>query len=996
LPTGALGNVTVTDPNGHQTLLTSSQTITAVSGNYTVTAAPVIAGNSTYSPTLATQTVVVTTGNTANAAVDYYTVVPTTTKVLDSIASSGLAVSSDGLTLTLPASSPVAQSLEAGDMIVVPPTSANGIAPMGMLRKVVSISSSNSQIIATTLSGRLADAFQRVNFQIQSKLTSATIRAVHSAPGVVFRRGASLARPSGKAFAQASSQPPTDPCGGYSLGVFDVTEPMAISAVPGLTLNGSIEICSGLNFNVDIVGTGFINLVPAVNSLTATASMGEFSDLTLQGSILSGSFSPDPTTLATLDFPPVAAPGLPIWVTPKVSVFVGANGNISSSISTEVSSSGTFTGGVTYALGAWSPVPLAASFQSGYQPPTLNASLSAKAYAGIEFDLYVYDVVGPSFKPDIYLDLEADIAKNPWWTLDGGIEGPMSLDVTFLGENLASYDLGTLFDYSYPIISATGPFIPPVNNPVPTITGLNPISLAAGATPQTLTINGTGFLSSSKVAFNGISHTAAFLSATHLTISLTSTDLATAGTYPVVVTNPAPGGGASVAKNFIVTNGQTANEWRWMSGANTGNQAGVYGALGAYAAGNMPGAHYISVGWTDAGGHLWLFGGQGYDSVGNWDLLNDLWEYDPASGDWRWMSGGSKVDSRGVYGALGVDASGNVPGARYGHVSWTDAGGHLWFFGGWGYDSASNAGVLNDLWEYDPASGEWRWMSGSSTVGSAGVYGAQGAYAAGNVPSAHYESVSWSDAGGHLWLFGGQGQGHDSTGEHDLLNDLWEYDPASGEWRWMSGANTVNQKGVYGALGVDASGNVPGARYGSVSWTDAGGHLWLFGGQGYDSVGNKGKLNDLWEYDPASGEWRWMSGSSTVGSDGVYGVQGAYASGNVPGAHEFSVSWTDAGGHLWLFGGAGYDSAGNNDLLNDLWEYDPASGEWRWMSGSSTVDSDGVYGAQGAYAASNVSGARDSSVSWTDAGGHLWLFGGWGYDSAGNRDLLNDLWEYQP
>ena len=51
------------------------------------------------------------------------------------------------------------------------------------------------------------------------------------------------------------------------------------------------------------------------------------------------------------------------------------------------------------------------------------------------------DIFGPSFKPDEYLEFNADITANPWWTLTGGVEGAMSLDATFLGETLASYYL---------------------------------------------------------------------------------------------------------------------------------------------------------------------------------------------------------------------------------------------------------------------------------------------------------------------------------------------------------------------------------------------------------------------------------------------------------------------------------------------------------------------------------------------------------------------------
>ena len=93
-----------------------------------------------------------------------------------------------------------------------------------------------------------------------------------------------------------------------------------------------------------------------------------------------------------------------------------------------------------------------------------------------------------------------------------------------------------------------------VNNPVPTISSLSPASAMEGAAGQTLTIMGTNFVSTSTVTYNGVAHTAKFVSATELTISLTASDQATAGLYPVVVSNPAPGGGTSKAVNFTVDN----------------------------------------------------------------------------------------------------------------------------------------------------------------------------------------------------------------------------------------------------------------------------------------------------------------------------------------------------------------------------------------------------------------------------------------------------------
>ncbi len=72
-----------------------------------------------------------------------------------------------------------------------------------------------------------------------------------------------------------------------------------------------------------------------------------------------------------------------------------------------------------------------------------------------------------------------------------------------------------------------------------------------------------------------------------------------------------------------------------------------------------------------------------------------------------------------------------------------------------------------------------------------------------------------------------------------------------GEWTWVNGANVAGQKGTYGTQGTAAASNIPGARAGAVSWADAAGNFWLFGGENTDPVaGTPGNLNDLWKYEP--------------------------------------------------------------------------------------------------------------------------------------------------
>ncbi|MGH8319985.1 MAG: kelch repeat-containing protein [Steroidobacteraceae bacterium] len=292
------------------------------------------------------------------------------------------------------------------------------------------------------------------------------------------------------------------------------------------------------------------------------------------------------------------------------------------------------------------------------------------------------------------------------------------------------------------------------------------------------------------------------------------------------------------------------------------------------------------------------------------------------------------------------------------------------------------------------ATSDFVWVSGSSSGGARGAYGTEGNASSTNAPGARYGAVGWTDNSGNLWLFGGHGW--DSTGTAGDLSDLWEYSPASGQWTWISGADTVNAVGVYGTQGAASSTNVPGARDGAVSWRDSSGNLWLFGGNGYDSTGAVGSLNDLWEYSPSGGGWIWVSGSSAADATGVYGTEGIAASTNVPGARDGAVSWIDSSGNLWLFGGSGYDSTGAAGSLNDLWEYSPSGGAWTWVDGSSTRNAKGAYGTEGVAASANMPGARDGAVSWIDSSGNLWLFGGDGYDSVGTSGALNDLWEYSP
>lgn len=86
-----------------------------------------------------------------------------------------------------------------------------------------------------------------------------------------------------------------------------------------------------------------------------------------------------------------------------------------------------------------------------------------------------------------------------------------------------------------------------INNPAPQVTSVSPASVTTVDAGSTLTVNGSGFVSTSSITWNGTPRTTTFVSATQLQAKLVAADLSSVGSAQVAVTNPAPGGGTATA-----------------------------------------------------------------------------------------------------------------------------------------------------------------------------------------------------------------------------------------------------------------------------------------------------------------------------------------------------------------------------------------------------------------------------------------------------------------
>jgi VCBS repeat-containing protein len=92
-----------------------------------------------------------------------------------------------------------------------------------------------------------------------------------------------------------------------------------------------------------------------------------------------------------------------------------------------------------------------------------------------------------------------------------------------------------------------------LNNPIPVITSLSPVTITWASAPFTLTVNGVDFVDGSGVYWNGAARATTFVSATQLQAAIPRQDVWRMGTMNITVSNPPPGGGMSEGAPFTVT-----------------------------------------------------------------------------------------------------------------------------------------------------------------------------------------------------------------------------------------------------------------------------------------------------------------------------------------------------------------------------------------------------------------------------------------------------------
>ena len=229
----------------------------------------------------------------------------------------------------------------------------------------------------------------------------------------------------------------------------------------------------------------------------------------------------------------------------------------------------------------------------------------------------------------------------------------------------------------------------------------------------------------------------------------------------------------------------------------------------------------------------------------------------------------------------------------------------LVMFGGWSGATSdyNNGAAIQDLWEWDPATGLW---TNRTPAGS-------------NKPSARAgASMVYDPTHRNFVIFGGR-----STTGFDY-EDTWEWDPGKGAFtdRSTTGPSARSQHSM---VFEKSTGKV--LLFGG-GFADAGSSLWPEDfsytdptarprpGRSVDGTGISLAVADTWEWDPSQGTWTQVKITN--------GPSARYDSGLI---------WDSQRSRAVLFGGMRKDEANADGVpQQDIWEWDPAAPGWTLRS----------------------------------------------------------------
>jgi hypothetical protein len=347
---------------------------------------------------------------------------------------------------------------------------------------------------------------------------------------------------------------------------------------------------------------------------------------------------------------------------------------------------------------------------------------------------------------------------------------------------------------------------------------------------------------------------------------------------------------------------------------------------------------------------MYITGGYHYNEG---SFADNVWWFQPAGGLWTWFGGAGTAYADPIFGFRRGVRHGSVrPGGRAYASSFIDGlDGRLYIFGG----VIRTSQVTNSMFSFDFLALQYTWIGGEIDFNSVGNYGTKGIDSPQNNIPAIYAFPNYYDQDQRcLYVFGGLNV-PPGTSTINKLSSTWRYNMTTGNWTWLHGPQTANQKGDYGIFRQESPESFPGGRGFSAYAADPVAKLlYVFGGTGFGGVDEgEGALNDLWVYSIHNNTWKWIAGTKDYGAAGFPGDKNVYHRRNNPKARFNANIYIDRNKNaLYLYGGA--KPIGNlNEILGDVWKFSLEYYLWAFIAGTIAPNYGGNFGRIGVKAATN-------------------------------------------
>jgi hypothetical protein len=375
------------------------------------------ASTGSYYATTPHSRVVLHAGKATISIVAYATMVPKSTLVVPASATSSLTGDPSGPRVLTITGAP-AKTVKVGDSLSSGVTAA---APYGYLVKVTKIvhksgSSSTLDVENTTLLAALPTGEINSTATLQAPASAASLRSF--TPAEQSPTGGMIVRSIG-------TRSPRVHTAGFSLQTTNLTCTTSAGVHiedPTVTFTPSISLQAKW---------GFLK----VESATFTATLNEA--ITLGVDVEAGAkcetndpgigLLPQPITLPDVD---VQVGPVPVIISPTLQLYLSGSAGITAKASASLTQTASATVGANYSHGTITPI----SSVSNNFTPAFSAEGDASAEVALTptVDTKIYDVAGPSFDMGVAAKFDANTSKNPWWTLQGCLQGGVGFVVELL------------------------------------------------------------------------------------------------------------------------------------------------------------------------------------------------------------------------------------------------------------------------------------------------------------------------------------------------------------------------------------------------------------------------------------------------------------------------------------------------------------------------------------------------------------------------------------